>query len=156
MAFTGSPVDSVQRAAQLSAKKNEKYDNGPMHYARFEYTHAAGAGTGEIDLVMLPAGNIKVWPSLCRIDATQMVLNATMDIGHRAYTQPDGTVVAEDDAEFLNDAAVGAGVVGSAFLLPTAPTVYSTNSGLEVFASIDTANIEDGDTITGWVAYTKN
>jgi hypothetical protein len=31
-----------------------------------------------------------------------------------------------------------------------------TKEGLEVYAMVDTANIENTDTIRGWVAYTKN
>ena len=155
MPFTGTPVDSVQRAAQKSAVKNEHYMNSPMHYAYFSYTHTAGAGTGEINLVNLPAGNIMIWPALCRVKSSAMVSTADLHIGHRAYTQPDGTVVAENDNEFL-DNGDATSAIDSAFLLPAVPTVYKSKDGIEVYAMVNTADIENTDTITGYVAYTKN
>lgn len=155
-AFTGTPVDSTERTAQKSSKKNEAYNEAKMNYARFSYTHAAGAGTGEINLVKLPAGEIMIYPSLSRINSSQFATNADLHLGHRAYVQKDGTAVVEDDNEFLDNADAGGGAIGSAFLLPASPTVYDTKEGLEVYAMVDTANIEDGDTIDGWVAYTQN
>lgn len=154
--FAGTPVDSVQRTAEKTAAKKAAYDNAKMMYAAFEYVHAAGAGTGEINLVTLPNGKVKVYPSLSRIDASAMASNADLHLGHRAYTESDGTAVVEDDNEFLDNADAGGGAIGSAFLLPAAPTVYDTKEGLEIYAMVDTGNIEDGDTISGWVAYTQN
>ncbi len=158
MAFTGSPVDSVHRAAQRSSTKIDAHDWGRMMVAYYKYTHAAGAGQGEINLLLLPAGKLRIFSDLCRSITDDMGASATMDIGYRAYNDPEATTpaVVEDDNYFLDDAAVGAGARDEAWLLPAAGIgLFNTKSGLEIFASIDAGNIEDGDVIQGYVVYCR-
>lgn len=155
MAFTGSPTGSLQYDANREAVKSEPQDRSQMRYAYYDYTHSAGAGVGEINLCDLPPGKIKVYPTLSRFVASAMVATADAHVGHRAYTQPDETVVAEDNNEWLDNVDVGGGAVDIAYALPAVPTNYNSVGGVTVYCEIDTANIEDTDTITGWVAYTQ-
>lgn len=146
--------ESVQYAANRTAVKSEPQDRSQMRYAYYDYTHAGGAGTHDINLCDLPPGKIKVYPDLCNVTSSAMVATANLSVGHRAYTQPDETAVAEDPNEWLDQADAGS-AIDSAYLLPVVPTNYNSVGGIVVFATIDTANIEDTDTITGWVAYTQ-
>ena len=45
----------------------------------FTYTHlaAAGAGTGEVNLLRLPPGRLTIFSQLSRIEATQEAVNAS-------------------------------------------------------------------------------
>lgn len=156
MAFTGSPTDSVQRAAQRSATKIDQHDWSRMQIAYFSYTHAAGAGIGEINLLKLPAGKIRVFTDLSRIMASAMVATADLFLGHRAYKDPDtGLTVAEDQNAFANALDAGA-IIDEAWSLPAegAP-VFTTKDGFEIYADIAVANIEDTDTIKGWIVYAR-
>ena len=136
---------------------------GGLNIAWFTYTHAGGAGTHTIDLVTLPAGKIRVMSSLSYISMSQMVTSADAHLGHRAYTQPDGTAVAEDDNEWVDNSDVGGAAragawsnqIGTAVngAVNLADTEYETQEGLKIFVTIDTANIEDTDTIDGYVVY---
>ena len=152
-AFTGSPSKSTQRTAQVDNTKVKQEDWGRIQYARFDYTHTLGAGTGEVNLIKLPGGKIRVFHALSRVVSSAMVATADLHIGHRAFVDAAGATVAEDDNEWLDNADAGA-AIDSAFLLPGAE-VYDTRDGLEIYAMIDTANIEDTDTIVGWIAYAR-
>ena len=155
MAFTGSPTSSTEYARQIAGKT--PWQDLADGKAKFTYTHAAGAGVGEVNLIWLPAGRITVYHTASLVRASQMVATADLHVGHRAYYDPvAGATVAEDDNEWLDNADTGGGAIDSALLLPAAPaafTTYNTQGGLIVYALIDTANIEDGDTINGFITY---
>lgn len=160
MAFTGSPLDSTYLTNQEAANRDNSKRNDPQHIKihRFpQYTHAAaqGAGTGEINLGKLPPGELTIYPDLSRVVTSAFAANADIHLGHRAYTQPDGTVVAEDDNQWLDNGDAASGV-DAAFGLPAVGyDVVDSVGGIEVFAMIDTGNIEVGDTIDVWFAYTS-
>ena len=166
MAFTGSPTSSTEYARQVSIAKGNPGDLGlPMQFATFNYTHDAGAGVGEINLLKLPAGRIVVWPQFSYLSASQFAANSDLHLGHRSYVEPDGDTVAEDDDEWVADATVHTGPISgplqgtfaTVFTNGTEPgaTVYESIDGIVVFASIDSGNIEDTDTISGWIAYQR-
>ena len=155
-AFTGTPVDGPVRAKEKDyATKVDSHLKGSVKYIDFDvYTHSAGAGTGEINLGKLPAGTIRIIPDLCRIITSQFGANADLHIGHRAYTQEDGTVIAEDDNEWLDNADAGGGALDTVLTDGgTTANQYNSKEGIEVFAMVDTGNIEDTDTIRLIIAY---
>ncbi len=147
MAFTGSPVSSVQRALEL-ANKSELRDSGRLYTRYASYTHTAGAGVGEINMFTLPAGRIRIYPDLCRYTASAMVSTANLSIGHRAYVNEAGTTVALDVDEWLTDADASSAldaVIGDG---GTTLNQYESRDGIVVYVAITTANIEDTDTIS--------
>jgi hypothetical protein len=157
-AFTGTPVNGPVYTTQLdvSLARSENVE-GAIQFARLgPYTHAAGAGIGEINLVKLPPGRIMVLPALSRIVSSAMVSTADLHIGVRAYTEEDGDAVSEDDNMFLDNADAGSAI--NTTFNPAAAgdlQVLDSQEGVIVFAMVDTANIEDTDTIDGWVAYVR-
>ena len=158
MAFTGSPVDSVQRGYQRGATKIDAHDWGRLQYAFFDYTHAAGAGVGEINLVKLPAGKIRVLTDLCRIVTSDMEAGAQMQVGYRAYADPEAATqaVVEDDNYFQEASAVGVGARDETLLIPAiGHPVFNTRFGLEIFVQITDGDIADADTITGYIVYVR-
>jgi hypothetical protein len=160
MAFTGSPLGTTNYqmyAGTGTTKAHAADEAGGLTIARWaQYTHAAGAGTGEINLIVLPPGRILIFPDLSRIVTTQFAASADLHLGFRAYTENDGDAVSEDDNAFLNDADAGGGALDSAWVLPAIGyQVFDTRGGLIIYAMVDAGNIEDNDTIDGWVAYTR-
>src|SRR3990172_9848375 len=119
-AFTGTPVKSVQYTDQTnSAEKVAPNIIGKVHIARFSYVHSAGAGTGEVNLIELPAGKITIYPDLSRIVTTAFAATADLHLGYRAYTDSAGVAVVADDNAFLDNADVGGGALDQAWTLPT-------------------------------------
>lgn len=156
--FTGSPSSSVQHAAQTTGRNRVLEANvleGKLRIARFSYTHVLGAGTGEINLIRLPAGKYVILSDLSRIVSSAMVSTANLSIGHRAYTNIDGTVVAEDiDAFALDLDATGA--LDVVWPLPAGGvTVIDSRDEVVFYADVSTANIEDTDTISGYIIYAR-
>lgn len=154
-AFTGSPTSSVQHAAQQRGGGNvEARDSAVLRFMFFNYTHTAGAGTGEVNLCTLPAGRIRIFGDYSRVRSSAMVATADLHIGHRAYTDEAGTAVAEDDNEWADNLDAGAAIDVALGDGGTTLSQYESRDGITVYAMVDTANIEDTDTIDGWIAYT--
>lgn len=147
-AFTGSPTNSTQRANELDAAvKVDLRDASNLKVKVAEYTHTAGAGTGEVNLFTLPAGRIRIYPDLCRIVTSQFGAAADLHIGHREYVNEAGTTVVEDDNEWLDNADAGGGALDAVLTDGTTNNVYDSQEGIVVYAMIDAGNIEDTDTI---------
>ncbi len=146
MAFTGSPVNSVQRALEL-ANKSEPRDSSKLYIRYANYTHTAGAGVGEINMFTLPAGRIRIYPDLCRQMSSAMVSTANLSVGHRAYVNEAGTTVAVDVDEWLTDADASSALDAVLGDGGTTLNQYESQSGIIVYIAITTANIEDTDTI---------
>lgn len=120
------------------------------------YVHAEGADTGTIDIVQLPPGKIRVYSDLSRIVTSQFATGADLHLGYRAHTQEDGTAVVEDDNAFLDDEDAGGAALDKAFVLPAGGVLdLDSQKGVVLFITIDTGNIEDADTIDGYVVYSR-
>lgn len=157
--FTGSPVDTGVRAAQKGDLPIGGDIQGNLYVApHVSYIHTLGAGTGEINLVKLPAGRVVIYPRLSRIRTSAFAATAQYHLGHRAFVKFDGTVVPENNNEWL-DNVVATAVTNDfwAALVTGAETAeaaeYETIDGLELFMLVDTANIEDTDTVDVDVVY---
>lgn len=156
MATFDSPVRAAQKADLPIAGDVQ----GSLYVARVSYTHSGGAGQHQINLVKLPAGRVVIYPRLSRLRTSQFALNADLHLGYRAYKKFDGTAVAEKNNEWVNDLDVGGGAkndfwsaLAGTGVGTTEAKEYETIDGLEIFALVDTANIEDGDTIDLEVVY---
>ena len=157
MAFTGSPVKSNEYTNQTASHTKVSVDViNKLELARFSYTHAAGAGTGEVNLIELPAGRITVYPDLSRLVTTAFAANSDIHIGYRAYVGSDGVTVVEDDNAFVDNGDAGGGALDTALVLPAAGFHrFDSRNGVLIYAMVDTGNIEDTDTIGGWIAFVR-
>jgi hypothetical protein len=153
--FTGSPASSVQYAAQHSV--NRAYGAiGALWVARFNYVHTAGAGFGEINLVKLPPGRIVIYSDLSRFVVSDMFLNADFHLGYRAHKKEDWTPVPEVNNAFADNEDAGTGPLDKTFPLPASGTVeLDSEAGITLFAMIDAGNIENTDTIDGYVVFSR-
>ena len=130
-----------------------------LKVANFTYTQVA-AGQDDFSLVTLPAGKIRVYPTLSYISIPDMTASADFHLGHRAYTQSDGTAVAEDDNEWMDNVDSGGGAVANiwssvtGFVSATILTnEYDTVEGLTIYGMVDTANMDASDVLSGFVVY---
>lgn len=156
-AFTGTPVMSPVYTLQDNDNlANHEDARGGLECAWSGlYTHVAGAGTGEVNMVKLPPGKIRVLPDLCRLVSTAMVSTANLNIGHRAYTGADGVAVVEDDNTFADDLDATSAIDQTLPLPAAGYKEYDSLDGVTIFAMVDTANIEDTDTISLFMVYQR-
>lgn len=159
-AFTGSPTGSLEFNQQTGVVQGGITFPELPRIRQFTYTHTAGAGTGEINLVNLPEGKFTIFSEFSRLAASAFATGADFHLGYRAYVEPDGDVIAEDENAFADNVDSASAITHAAWPLPTAPglTHFNVGSaapgelpGLTIFALIDTGNIADDDTIAGWV-----
>lgn len=138
---TDEPLQSAKGAAGLEMFESETY------------THAAGAGTGEINLCVLPAGEIVVFPALSYVVSSQYAANSDVHVGFRAYVDPStGSTVSEDDNAFADNLDAGGGAL-NIVMSTTGALQFNTPAGLHVYSLVDTGNIEDDDTLKVYIAY---
>jgi hypothetical protein len=129
-----------------------------VEVAHFNYTHSLGAGVGDVNLTRLPPGKIRILASACYVATSAFAANADLHIGLRAYTNSVGTAVAEDDNLLLDnaDAATGGNLsAGFATLTVAGYIEIDSREGVVVYGMIDTGNIEDTDTIDGFITFTR-
>lgn len=151
--------DMPTYALQQDANKSHSlYVEGTMHTAwSGKKTYATADGDDlvyEFDLFTLPAGRLLIHTDLSKIRTTQYEANTDLHLGFRAYKDMTGATVAQDDNYFMDNVDVGGGaIVGnwSAISGATATGVgtieLSSSSGITLYVTLDTADIEDTDTL---------
>ena len=110
----------------------------------FTFT-AAGfttAALGDIALLRLPPGKIRVINALSRIICPVGTGTADLDIGWEAYTDSDGvTAVAADLDGLAASVDVGGAAIDQALILPLAGFKdFDSLEGVNIACSFDTAN----------------
>ena len=152
-AFTGTPTGTTQYNQQMGVVQGGIAFLEKPRIRVFSYTHAAGAGTGEVNLVLLPEGQVTIYSEFSRFATSAFAVNSDIHIGFRSYTEPDGDVIAADDNAFGDNMDAGGAIAHAVWPLPAAPGLTTLNSrtGITLYSLIDTGNIEDTDTIAGWV-----
>jgi len=127
---------------------------GGILYQGSSYIHVAGAGVGEVNMLRLPPGRIQLFPSLSRVISTAMVATADIHVGNRAYTNLAGVTVVEDNNSLLDDGNAAAALdVALDITLVADYTEWNSRAGIGIYFEIDTANIEDTDIVSLWMAY---
>ena len=160
MAFTGSPTSSVQHALQVGGGggKIDQHDFSRLMVAEFYYKHAAGQGVGEINLIKLPSGKIRIYPNLCEIiTSPTFAATVTLGLGYRAYTDPEASTPAVvADPNHFADTLDTSTVLKQSWPLPLVHPVFNTRDGFVIFAEILTSTgLDDDDIIEGCVVYSR-
>jgi len=162
--FSGSPAkaplfDSAKGISAPGSRASGVDLGGNIKFFRLggdkdgPYTHALGAGTGEIDLVALPAGRVIILPDLSRLVTSQFGSSATISLGYRAHTDEDGEAVTAVANALHNAGAAGSGALDTALGAPADGMLeLVSQKGIDIYATVASGNIENGDTIDGWLA----
>lgn len=159
IAFTGTPVSASGYLLKgTAAGRMPASDETPrgIRYIGSRWIHTAteGSGTGEVNLFQLPPGRFQLIGSNSRLVTSIFAASATIAIGNRAYTNSDtGASVAEASGAFLAATAANPSAVDAALGVVADNTEFITTTGITVFATVASGNIEAGDTIECWMAY---
>ena len=114
----------------------------------------------EFNLFTLPPGRLIILPRLSQINTTQFEATADLHLGYRSYTDENGLTVAEDDNAFMDNVDVGGGALSGVWsaitgVVTAEPYEIQTVNGLTLFVMIDTADIENADTLSVSCAYVR-
>jgi hypothetical protein len=154
--FEGTPASASPYADQAgSDKANSVESGGLMKRARISYTHELGAGTGEINLTTLPAGQVIIYDN-SKMITSSFGTSATMDVGYRFHIDEVGAEVDADPVAFVEDfdAETGGEVDFSAKLVDGYMELNS-KFGITMFATVADGDIEDDDTIMGYISFAR-
>lgn len=119
----------------------------------------AGDANSLISLAYLPAGTFRFNQFLSKLYFSAFGTARTMDIGWTAYTEEDGTAAVADEDGLTAAADVSsAGSLSPGAALTSHPVgekVFSSQSGILFQAKIEAAALGAGETVSGWLAFTK-
>lgn len=151
-------TNSVQYAAQILGNAKSADVSAKLRAAFFSktYTAAEQGTTGEMNIVKLPAGKIRVFPDLSRVFVPDGASGMTIDVGNRKYIGQDGVEVIEDDNSLHDNGACGSGDLDAALALPAVGYIeFDSQDGVIIYASFDTAGPDGADTLTGYIVFAQ-
>ncbi len=168
MAATGTSLSYDKQVAGNS--KLDGINLAKLHMAVFEYVNSGTAATiAEILMGLLPAGKVRVFPQLCRLEVSEngadesFVDGAVIDVGFGAYTEPDGDAITADPNYWV--AALNpASVHEKRFALPAGggasdagmSQVFESKNGLPITAAVSTQNMKVGAKIRLEIGYSRS
>ena len=99
------------------------------------------AALGDISLIRMPPGAVRILPDLCRVICPVGTATSDLDIGVSAYKNQSGATVALVGNALADSLDVGGGALDQTLPLP-ANGLYEVNSqsGFDIVCSFDTAN----------------
>lgn len=99
------------------------------------------AAAGDLKLIRMPAGKVRILSDLCRLVCPAGTATADLDIGISAYTKQDGTTQALQGNVLADSLDVGAGALDQTLPLPAGGFLeVESKDGFDIVASFDTAN----------------
>jgi hypothetical protein len=142
------PSQSTQYANSKAKPiiENFSYDWGAKLRAsmcKLTFT-AAGFTTdevGDISLITMPAGKIRILPTLSYLVCPQGSATSLLDLGIGPYKDKNGATVGLAGKALGEDLAVGAGALAQAINVPAAGYLeIESQAGFDIVASFDVAN----------------
>lgn len=140
-------------------------DHGNVRALTFEYNQGAVAGASgdDINLVRLPAGRIRVLTDLSRVNVSALGASRVMDVGFRAYSQPNAsagaapTVVALDADYFCSavDVSAASSTLMNESTTPSRAQTLNSTAGIDVYATITGGTIPANATVTGTIFWVQ-
>ena len=143
-AFVGSPTSAT-------VPPRAHPDHPEWRFLPFHYVHAAGPGTGEINLCTIPPGDWIFPAGESHFQVSQFAAGATLDIGTRAHLDKRHGAMVEDADRMMAAMDVASGAFDD--VGPPTDEIAHLATAATAFATVANGNIEDGDTIEGWFTY---
>jgi len=146
--YTASP--------RVMVKPTDWGANLKASYGKLTFT-AAGfttAAAGDLSLIRMPAGRLRIIPDLCRVICPIGTVTSDLDVGYGAHVDQAGATVALDGDAFVASADVGAAAIDAAFdAAYVVGTEFYSQDGFDIVASFDTANSPAAGDLIVVVAY---
>ena len=119
----------------------------------------AGDAASLMYLRKLPTGRIIFFPILSRITWEAFGGSRTLDIGHGAYTEPDGDAISASAALFddnVDVSSAGDANMCSDFIAATTANTggmkeFWSKDGVPIYATVAGGTIPDGTNLTGYL-----
>ncbi len=155
-----APTRSAQFTDDLFAANNPVNPGTPVYVLDAVLTFTAAgyttAGAGDISLMRLPAGRIRIRRDLSFLKCPAGTATSDLDIGLAEYTGADGEAVVLDGIALADSLDVGGGALEQILPLPTGGSLLvESRTGVVVVCSFDTANSPAAGTLILKLAYQR-
>lgn len=113
-----------------------------MSFEKITFTAAGftSASAGDIPLIWLPAGNIRLIGGLSWLACPVGTATSDLDVGWGAYTKQDGTAVVADYDGIAASLDVGGGAIAQDLNDLAEYFEFDSRDGVQIACSFDTAN----------------
>lgn len=159
MATTWNANASAQVLASLASPPtlNSGCDESEIRYSYAKLTVAAASGNATANLLRLPAGKIKIFPTLSVANLPDAGSSGTLSIGLGAYVNAAGSTVSADVDALLTATNVGTGPIRTAMLGTVTNSEFcidlETQSGVYVTTTSATADVGANEILEILVAW---
>jgi hypothetical protein len=154
-----APTKSAQmtnRAAVPPALNAARDHSGLfVAYGKLTFT-AAGfttAAAGDLSLLQLPAGKLRVYSHLSRLICPIGTATADLDLGWASYVNSAGTTVTADGDGIAASLDVGGAAIDQDLDDLADVFEFDSKAGVEIVASFDTANSPAAGDLHLWLVY---
>jgi hypothetical protein len=113
------------------------------------------AAAGDISLLRLPPGNLRIRNDLSVIVCPVGTATSDLDIGVAAFTKADGSAQAAQPIALADSLDVGGGAINQTLPLPAGGLVVNSQNGVVVVCSFDTADSPAAGTLILKLVYQK-
>lgn len=154
------PTRSAQYTDDLYSVKDLATPGTPVFVMQAVLTFTAAgftsASAGDIFLMRLPAGKIRIYRDLSYLKCPVGTATSDLDIGYGAFTNPDGTAGTADENAFADSLDVGGGALEQVLPLPAGGSVLlESTTGIPIVCSFDTANSPAAGSLILKLAYRR-
>ncbi len=145
-AATGVVVESVSGKGELT----------PFYFS-FTQSAAIGDINSTADLIVLPPGKWRYVADLSKVFFSAFGAARTLDIGFGAYTQPDGTVVAANQAaiDLSKDVAAAGSYAPGGVLTADGTLLINSKTPVTIYGVCKVATLQAGSTLKGILMFLK-
>jgi hypothetical protein len=137
---------------------NEARDHSDLKiaYGKLTFTSAGftTASAGDLGLLRLPGGQIRIYGHLSRIICPIGTATSDLDLGWAAYNKEDGTTGSADGDGIAASLDVGGAAIDEDLDSVADVFEFNTKDGLSIVASFDTANSPSSGDLIILIAYT--
>lgn len=141
---------------------NPVHKSTKLHFKYFSHTSPGGAASDTIELVKLPAGDTRIFKTLCTVNCSAFGASRVLDVGYRAHTKyTDNSSVAESVdtiADGLDVSAAATKTMGNATnALGADPTLFlQPKDRVTIFGTVTGGTIPASATLNGFIVYAQN
>lgn len=130
-----STPPALEKGSDWGAKLYSSYEKITFTAAGF-----TSASAGDIPLIYLPPGNVRLYGGLSWVSCPQGTATSDLDVGYGAYTKQDGTAVAADYDGIEASLDVGGAAIAQDLNGIAQYFDFDSQNGVLIGCSFDTAN----------------
>lgn len=159
MALTAEQSTQAKAASGLGVLVESVSGKGELCPFYFTFTQSAAIGdiNSTVDLIILPPGKWRYIADLSKVYNSAWGAARLLDVGFGAYTQPDGTVVAANQAaiDLSKDVAAAGSYAPGGVLTADGTLLINSKTPVTIYGVCKVATLQAASTLKGILMFMK-